>query len=500
MGRRPPRGAAGRIPQAPAAERTPLPAGFGLAPDAATERLDDDRVLLGGSPLRLLRLRPRAAELVRRWVAGERLGDDPAEGRLARRLVTTGVFVPRPPSGGLTPADVTVVVPVRDRPAMLERLLAALGPLAVVVVDDASVAPEPVALVARSAGATYRRLARHGGPGAARNAGLAEVRSPVVAFVDSDCLPEEGWLAPLLDELADPRVAAVAPRVVPSEDGRRHRWPSSYEAVRSPLDRGSAPGLVRPGGRVPFVPTAALVARRSALGDRCFDESLDGGEDVDLVWRLVAAGWDVRYQPAVVVRHEQHRGALGWAGRRFFYGTTAGPLAERHGAAVAPVSISAWSAASLGLLAARRPLPAVLVNGLAIGLLARRLRGVVDDPVAVAVRLAGRGTLQAATASVAALARVWGPWALLAVAWRRSRPAALAMLLGPAVADWWSLRPGERPAPGGYVLAHVADDLAYGSGVWWGAARRRTLQPLLPQVVLRSRTWAADTLRRRVDA
>ncbi|MHB1585292.1 MAG: hypothetical protein ACYC0E_16260, partial [Acidimicrobiales bacterium] len=70
----------------------------------------------------------------------------------------------------------------------------------------------------------------------------------------------------------------------------------------------------------------------------------------------------------------------------------------------------------------------------------------------------------------------------------------------PALADWRSLRPGERPAPGGYVLAHVADDLAYGSGVWWGAVRRRTLRPLLPQVILRSRTWAADTLRRRVDA
>jgi mycofactocin system glycosyltransferase len=498
MGRRPP-SAAGRVPPGPPAARTPLPAGFGLEPDAATERLDDDRVLLGGSPLRLLRLRPRAAGLVGRWAAGEALGDDPAEGRLARRLVATGIFVPRPPGGGLTPADVTVVVPVRDRPAMLERLLDGLGPLAVVVVDDASVAPEPVARVARAAGATYRRLERHGGPGAARNAGLADVRSPVVAFVDSDCLPDEGWLEPLLDQLADPRVAAVAPRVVPSSAGRMDGFPSSYEAVRSPLDRGSAPGLVGPGGRVPFVPTAALVARRSALGDPCFDESLDGGEDVDLVWRLVAAGWDVRYQPAVVVRHEQHRRALGWASRRFFYGTTAGPLAERHGAAVAPVSMSVWSAASIGLLAARRPVPALLVNGLAIGLLARRLRGLVDDPLAVSVRLAGRGTLQAAAASIAGLARVWGPWALLAVAWRRSRPAALALLVGPALADWRSLCPAERPAPGGYVLAHVADDLAYGAGVWWGALRRRTLRPLLPRVVLRSRTWAADTLRRRVD-
>ena len=38
----------------------------------------------------------------------------------------------------MTLTDVTVVVPVRDRPEQLDRCLAALAPLAVTVVDDAS--------------------------------------------------------------------------------------------------------------------------------------------------------------------------------------------------------------------------------------------------------------------------------------------------------------------------------------------------------------------------
>ncbi len=514
---RPPSCGPGPVPAAPNPAHTPLPAGFGLDPDASTLRLEGDRVLLGGSPLRLLRLQPRAAGLVARWVHGERVADVPAEQLLARRLVTTGLFVPRPPAGGLSPADVTVVVPVRDRPDMLSRLLAAVSPLSTVVVDDDSLDPEPVEAAARAADAAYLRLARHGGPAAARNAGLSGVRTPLVAFLDSDCIPEGGWLEPLLDELADPRVAAVAPRVTadgaelagrPGPDGRGPgamrnpvaAWLSSYEAVRSPLDRGARPGLVRPGSRVPFVPTAALVARRAALGEPCFDESLQGGEDVDLVWRLAAAGWDVRYQPAATVRHSARQTPGGWARRRIFYGTTAGPLAERHGTAVAPVSISAWSAASLLLLLARRPLAAGLANGLAVGILARRLRGVVGDPVELAFRIAGTGTLRAGVAALGGLARAWGPAVVLALVPRRTRAVALATLLVPAAADWWSLDPASRPGALGYAVAHAADDVAYGVGVWVGAARRRTLLPLLPQVVVRSRTWAVDVLQRRVTA
>lgn len=494
-------GLPGPLPGAPPARSTPLPAGFGLEPAAGTERLEGDRVLVGGSPLRVLRLRPRAAALVGRWAEGERLSGDTGERLLARRLVTAGLFLPRPPCGGLTAADVTVLVPVRDRPAMLERLLAVLGPMAVVVVDDASVERGTIESVARHAGAAYVRLDEHSGPAAARNAGLAHVDTPVVAFVDSDCTPEKGWLEPLLDELADPRVAAVAPRVLPDPEpgpGRRAAWLSVYESVRSPLDRGASPGQVRPRSPIPFVPTATLLARRAALGRPCFDESLTGGEDVDLVWRLVAAGWDVRYQPAAVVRHAQRETLGSWLGRRVFYGATAGPLARRHGRAVAPVSISAWSAASWVLLLARRPLAAVLTNGLAVGILARRLQGVVAEPLPLALRIAGQGTLRSALGVVGGLARAWGPAAVLALAGRRTRLAALTVLALPAVDDWHRLHPGSRPPPLAYLLAHVADDVAYGVGVWAGSLRERTAVPLLPELVLRSRNWATDTLRRRL--
>ena len=77
------------------------------------------------------------------------------------------------------------------------------------------------------------------------------------------------------------------------------------------------------------------------------------------MWRLVQAGWDVRYEPgATVAARRAHDSAAAWLGRRAFYGTTAGPLARRHPRALAPLHTSAWTAAVWVLVAARRPLPA----------------------------------------------------------------------------------------------------------------------------------------------
>jgi hypothetical protein len=124
---------------------------------------------------------------------------------------------------------------------------------------------------------------------------------------------------------------------------------------------------VAPGGRVAYVPSAALIVRRAALGG--FDETLRYGEDVDLVWRLHDRGWRVRYDPRVVIRHEATRLLT----RRFRYGTSAAPLALRHPGRLAPFVIAPVPAAVLVLLAARKPRLAAAVLATQTAVLARRL-------------------------------------------------------------------------------------------------------------------------------
>src|SRR3954452_14587748 len=100
------------IPDVPAAPRDRLPAGYAIRLDPRTRRRQGGRALLGGSPLRLMRLRPPAPELLTSGRLVVRNATGPA---LPARLPAAGLAVPDlPPATG--PADVTVVIPVRDRP------------------------------------------------------------------------------------------------------------------------------------------------------------------------------------------------------------------------------------------------------------------------------------------------------------------------------------------------------------------------------------------------
>jgi mycofactocin system glycosyltransferase len=483
---------------APPRASTPLPGTFTLSENHSTQYFDGGAVLLGGSPLRVFRISARGQRLLARWRIGGVVGESRAAQLLARRLVSSATFNPRPPEAGFGRGDVTVVVPVRDRPVQLDRLLRTLGDLDCIVVDDASSDAGATKEIAERHGARFVGLTINCGPAGARNAGMALVDRAVVAFLDSDCVPRSGWLEPLLAYFDDPLVGAVAPRVVPRDAGASGAL-QRYEAVRSSLDRGPNEGPVRPGSPIPYVPSAALLVRADVVsGTDLFDPALRGGEDVDLVWRLVDAGWDVRYVPSSTVEHDGTASLRSFLARRTFYGSTAGQLALRHPEAMAPVYVSAWSLGVWVLALARRPLAALATLAASITILANRLHGLVLDPVAIASRIAGGGTVRSALPALSGLARTWSPALLLGLSSRRTRRAAALILVVPAIRDWLTDRDALDPLR--YVALHVADDAAYGSGVWFGSVRARTFVPLLPRVSWRSRVWSSEALRQGLEA
>jgi mycofactocin system glycosyltransferase len=461
-------------------------------------------VLVGGAPVRVLRITPAGSRQVRAWFAGAPVSAHGQARELARRLLDAGIAYPVPdPGGGPSPSDVTVVIPVRDRHAELARCLAGLrdaarvpggAPYRVVVVDDCSAEPETIANIAGAAGARVLRRDVNGGPGAARNTGLAAAATEFVAFLDSDCVPRPGWLDRLLPHFADPAVGAVAPRIVPHERGPG--WLARYEGASSSLDMGARASVVRPGARVPYVPGAALVVRRTAAGEG-FAPDLRVGEDVDFVWRLAAAGWRVRYEPDAAMGHD-HRVRFGaWFARRVDYGTSAATLESRHPGAVRPLYMSGWTAGAWAAALSGRPVTAAALTGAATALLARRLSPVTGErrpmpatrPATawrLALRLAGGGTIAAARPLGSALSRTWWPVMVPAVvAVPRLRLPVAALILAPPLLDWADRRPPLDPAR--YVAVRLLDDVAYSLGVWQGCVARRTPRPLLPVIGRRSR-------------
>ncbi|MQA96452.1 MAG: hypothetical protein GEV11_18045 [Streptosporangiales bacterium] len=209
------------------------------------------------------------------------------------------------------------------------------------------------------------------------------------------------------------------------------------------------------------------------------------GEDVDLVWRLAAAGWTIRYEPEAHVAHEHRVRLREWFNRRMDYGTSAAPLARRHPGTLPAVSMSGWSAAAWGLAAIGRPVLGVALTAAVTARLARRLEPLTGSPAPLAAKLAGAGTLRAGRLLGVTLARGWWPVALpAALKYRRLRPAVAAGILIPPLLDWYERRPGLDPVR--YTAAGLLDDAAYAIGVWRGCLRERTAAPLLPRLWWRS--------------
>ncbi len=382
----------------------PAQAGLRLSADPGTRLAANGSVLVGGSPVRVLRLTPAGQGQVSAWFSGAPVpGSAPAR-RLARRLLDAGIAHPDwSASAGAGrvpgPGDVTVVIPVRDRHAELSRCLAGLarrwrqptgerhrgsgatpprpgGARPVIVVDDASADPGAIAAIAAAHGAQVIRRPVNGGPGAARNSGLAAASTEFVAFLDSDCVPAPGWLDRLLPHFADPAVGAVAPRIVASEAGTS--WLARYEGASSTLDMGARPSIVGLGARVSYVPGAALVVRRAAAGTG-FADGMLVGEDVDFIWRTSAAGWRVRYEPAAVMGHDHRVRFRAWFSRRVDYGTSAADLELLHPGAVRPLYASWWTVAAWTAALCGRPVTATALTAAATALLARRLSRVTGE-------------------------------------------------------------------------------------------------------------------------
>jgi mycofactocin system glycosyltransferase len=256
-------------------------------------------------------------------------------------------------------------------------------------------------------------------------------------------------------------------------------WFAEYENAVSALDMGPRPAAVRPGSAVSYVPSAALLARREALGEG-FDESMRVAEDVDLVWRLTAAGRRVRYEPAAEVAHE-HPGTTGeWLRRRAFYGTGAALLAARHGSAVAPVVIAPETALAWALALSGRRWAAVGVLALTTARLAPRLAGPGERPPAgFAALLVARGVEASGRALARSVTRHHWPLAVsAALVSRRARRLVLSAAAADAALAWWPHR--RRVGPVRFAVARRLEDLAYGTGLWAGAVRARSAAALLP--------------------
>ena len=212
---------------------------------------------------------------------------------------------------------ISVVVPTRDRPDLLDGCLQAVRAALqagdeLIVVDSAST-DERVRKVALANEAVYVRCER---PGAsrARNEGWRHATNEIVAFIDDDVHVDPEWAHAVARTFAAHPEAAFLTGRVGFPGPIRPRFAVAEIKVSEPftIDRTTA----RDSGH-----GANFAAQRGAL-ERVggFDELLGAGgvfpaaEDKDLMDRLLGAGLVGRYEPSAYVIH------LPWRSRREIVG------------------------------------------------------------------------------------------------------------------------------------------------------------------------------------
>jgi glycosyltransferase involved in cell wall biosynthesis len=233
----------------------------------------------------------------------------------------------------VTAADLSIVIPTRQRWDTLRLTLAALeeqteqGFETIVVADgaDQEIPDLPNVRVVQQ---------EHGGPGAARNRGVGASDRPLVLFIGDDMVPRPDCVTRHLARHRSERgdEVAVLGRVVwhPSVPrDRLHRWLDWSCAL---FDyRQLDPQGERDAGWSRFYSCNVSVKRELFLAAGGFDpDFVFDYEDLDLAWRLAEQGMRLVYEPGAVVEHLH---PYDWAAVQRRYGSRAGAerlMAAKH--------------------------------------------------------------------------------------------------------------------------------------------------------------------------
>lgn len=181
-------------------------------------------------------------------------------------------------------------------------------PAEVFIIDDGS--KDDSAASARNAGFRVVELGSNQGRGAARARAMSEAACEFVLACDATMSLDTGFCGAAMPSFSDNKVAAVFGRVMdPVRGGPVRKWRARHLfKCDLPMERKSRASLATWG---------AILRRSATMAVGNFNEKMRHTEDADLGSRLLAAGWDVVFEPAAHV-HPQKSNTLREALERYW--------------------------------------------------------------------------------------------------------------------------------------------------------------------------------------
>jgi GT2 family glycosyltransferase len=199
-------------------------------------------------------------------------------------------------------ADLTVVIPTRDRWDILRRTLGALRSQTVTGFDVVVVVDGTDQVVPPLDGVRVVQVP-HGGPGAARNTGAAEATTPLLLFLGDDMIPRADLVERHLSRRTEEsRELAVMGAVEWHPEVPLTPLRAWIDADGMQFDHRSIVGDEAGWSR--FYSCNVSLSRELFLSVGGFDPDFTYYyEDLDAGWRLGQAGMDLRYAPDAVADH-----------------------------------------------------------------------------------------------------------------------------------------------------------------------------------------------------
>ncbi len=153
-----------------------------------------------------------------------------------------------------------------------------------------------------------------------RNEGVLHSRGDIVVFIDCGCIPQSGWLARLL-----------APII--NDDESVTCGPATAQGTNVYGGSRWAADDVKYVDKAPTINLAFQRSAYDAVGG--FDERFEYGSDIDFTWRLISAGFRLRWVGDAVVEHEW--GTVRRQARRAYaYGAASARLYRKHPRKIIP--------------------------------------------------------------------------------------------------------------------------------------------------------------------
>lgn len=233
--------------------------------------------------------------------------------------------------------DISVVIPTYNSEKYISRILHALYekstclPFQVIIVDGES--KDSTVEKAREYPVEIFSNPKISAADA-RNIGIKFSKGDIIAFTDSDCVPDRNWMENIFECFRNnPELVGVGGKMLPLEPGNDIEAFSANvflnEIMKFPDQSFRTSKKFLPGS---FITANCAYSKRALIEVGRFNEFFkNNGEDIDLFWRMIDRFPDrLLYVPSIIVYHSFPSTYIKLVKKYFQYGIASSKLAKSH--------------------------------------------------------------------------------------------------------------------------------------------------------------------------